>query len=65
MLGATKGCELLLEGRNFRPHQKLAMIQDTRGCIIDRTTEPPTLRRYVNEGDRTLVDTGVLIHWSR
>jgi hypothetical protein len=59
---AAEGGEFALERPHLGAEDELAMRQDARDCVIDGAAEPATLRGNVDERDRPLVHTGVLIH---
>jgi hypothetical protein len=62
MTRPAEGRELALERADFRTENELAMGQYARDGVIDGAAEPAALRSNIDERDRPLVQTGVLIH---
>ena len=62
MTRPAEGRELALERTDFRTENELAMGQYARDGVIDGAAEPAALRSNIDERDRPLVQTGVLIH---
>ena len=62
MSGSAERGKLGLEGADFRTENELVMGQYPRDGVIDGAAEPAALRSNIDERDRPLVQTGVLIH---
>ena len=62
MARAAERGKLGLERAHLRPVDELAMRQNARDRVVDRAAKPAALRGHVDEGDRPLVQAGMLIY---